>query len=176
MRFLKNGIVVSCLFFLFSTGCSVKIHEDYRFDLPKQDLEWGVLRANLRGKSLNVSDDLIVTSSPYELLIWFSTNSDAFIDCEISLANLSLIDLSTGEKKISFPGLRSDFRRKFDGAYIANFMFKNIKLEYLDYKLSFVYKGSNKCPLNKGPFHVELIFHKNYQERKISFWDSLMGV
>lgn len=171
--------IIFILFFMTNlSGCNETIHKDYSYENIKIDTGWGVLNAKLRGRPIKIGKKLSATGSPYELLIWFSCDDKNIIsnDCEIFLDKLSIFLPETGDEVFTFSGVNSSFFNKKDNQYTASFIFNNIDLKYVDYKLNLTYGISNKCQIDYRESQVSIFFHRDYQEKIISFWDSLMGI
>lgn len=163
---------------LMSTGCATTLHKDYLFQEVQKDLGDIVFHAKLRGKPTKVNKGLTVTGSPYELLIWLSPGSSTanVEDCEILFDNLALKAVDTEHIVFSKKTAAARFNQKADGKYSASFIFKNLDLEYVDYKLKLSLQSSAQCLQNITQKQLEFIFKRDYQEKQVSFWDSLMGI
>lgn len=161
-----------------STGCAMTLHKDYRFQELQKDLGDIVFHAKLRGRSAKVNNSLSVTGSPYELVVWLSpgSNTENFEDCEIFLDHLSLEEVDTEKIVFSKEAAVAQFRQKADGEYSASFIFKNLDLDYVDHKFRLSLQSPSQCLQNITQKQLEFVFKRDYQEKKISFWDSLMGI
>jgi len=154
----------------------MKIHKGYDYNVSsdiKGELE---IYSKLRGKMFDVNNELSISGSPYELLIWISTYNSDYSQCELEIRDINLFN-SDHNNVIDFrESFNLKFKKKEKGSYVANLLMKNIELKYDDYKISFSFLGKNKCVNKIKEARVEMEFIKNYQERKISFWDTLMGI
>jgi len=174
--------IVTTYFFLgvmlMSTGCATTLHKDYLFQEFQKDLGDIVFHAKLRGKPTKVNNGLTVTGSPYELLIWLSSGSstDNVEDCEILLDHLALEVVDTENIVFSKKTTTARFSRKADGKYSASFIFKNLDLEFVDHKLKLSLHSPIQCLQNITQKQLEFVFKRDYQEKQVSFWNSLMGI
>ena len=158
-------------------GCSVKIHKYYSFTEPV--LEFGAvsIHAKLRGTMKNVDDKHSSTESPYELLIWFSSNgSQEPTSCSVVLNGIVLRNVESDVEIPISANAIVNFRLKSDGSHGASVIIRSLELEYESHKLDFMYSFEGGCYENQPPTAVKFEFRKDYTERKISFWDTLMGI
>jgi len=169
--------VLSIIVALFCTGCGLKIHKNYEFSEPEISLISGSIRAKLRGTMLRVDDVTSVSGAPYEMLLWFKLNSASHVGgCIISLTEMALKNTETGDL-VSIPkSATAAFRQKADGSFIASISVKNLNLLYSDHEMSFVYSSNDDCGPIELSSPITMRFSKDYSEREISFWDTLMGV
>ena len=176
---MKNSkALVLCVIVLSAcVGCSMKIHKDYAFTEPKFSFNTGVIHAKLRGTMENIDDNASVNHSPYEMLLWFSSfNEMNRTDCLVSLESMTLKNVKSGEFVLIPETSKVAFRERSDGGYMASFNYKNLNLLYADHELNFKYSLSRDCGLDQASVSVNMFFQKQYSERNISFWDTLMGV
>lgn len=159
------------------SGCSMKIHKDYAFTEPEFFLNAGAIHAKLRGTMENIDDTTSVNHSPYEMLLWFTSSSEQSSGrCLVSLDSMTFKNSETGEFVTIPETSEVAFRERSDGTYMASFNYNNLNLLYDDHELEFKYFFSQGCGLDQTSVSVNMIFKKQYSERNISFWDTLMGV
>lgn len=162
---------------LLSAGCNMKIHKDYSFTEPVIDYGVGSIHAKLRGTMRKTDDGGSTAGSPYEMLIWFAVNEqDKVYDCSVVLNAITLINVTSSTAISTNTKASADFKLKRDGSHVASIIAKDLDLEYEEHKLEFMYSFTGVC--NAGQFNATatFVFKKNYEEREISFWDTLMGV
>ncbi|OED45785.1 hypothetical protein ACH42_04685 [Endozoicomonas sp. (ex Bugula neritina AB1)] len=162
---------------LISGGCSMKIHKDYAFTSPEHPLGTGKINAKLRGTQENLENDVSVNHAPYEMLLWFSVDHvDSPADCLVAISSVSLKNLETGEYVPIPESDSASFRQRSDGTYHASMNYKALGLSYSDHSLQFSYTLVGMCGLVASQASVTMNFKRDYSERKITFWDTLMGV
>jgi hypothetical protein len=155
----------------------MKIHKDYAFTSPEYSLGTGKINAKLRGTMENLGNDVSVNHAPYEMLLWFSAEHvDSPADCVVTVSSVLLKNLETGEYVSITETDSASFRQRSDGTYHASMSYKNLGLSYSDHELRFSYALDGICGLGASQASVTMKFKRDYSERKISFWDTLMGV
>lgn len=155
----------------------MKIHKDYSFTSPEHPFGTGKINAKLRGSMENLENDVSVNHAPYELLLWFSAEYiDSPADCVVTVSSVSLKNLETDEYVSIASTDTTSFRQRSDGTYHASMNYKNLGLSYSDHELQFSYTLAGVCGLVASQDSVTMKFKKDYSERKITFWDTLMGV
>ncbi len=89
---------------------------------------------------------------------------------------MTLTRLDTG----SIVFKEASFEKRSNGTYTASFaslIVKYFKLNFVDHVLQFSFESSESCLLDKKiDSSLKLVLYHDYQEKKISFWDVLMGV
>ncbi|HED40877.1 MAG TPA: hypothetical protein ENJ13_10670 [Chromatiales bacterium] len=155
----------------------MKTHKSYAFSEPEFHLNSGSIHAKLRGTMLNIDDVTSVSRGPYEMLLWFKLNAASDLDgCLVSLTGMTLKNTETDDLVPISKIVTATFRQKPDGGFIASINIKNLHLLYADHEMRFVYSFNDNCGLIEAPSSVSMVFVKDYSERKISFWDVLMGI
>lgn len=158
-------------------GCRVTEHSDYAFTEPKTSFSVGSIHGKIRGTNKTIDKDHSSTGSPYELLVWFSANKSKIdMSCNVILNEMTLKNVEHNVVVPITPTIMATFELGSDGNYYADVFIKNLELEYAIHELSFVYSFTGDCFQNKLATKVKFEFRKNYKKRKISFWDSLMGI
>jgi hypothetical protein len=174
----NSKALVLCVIALSAcVGCSMKIHKDYAFTEPEFTFNTGVIHAKLRGTMENIDDNTSVNHSPYEMLLWFTSSNEMNpVGCLVSLESMTLKNVESGENVLIPETSEIAFRERSDGGYMASFNYKNLNLLYADHELEFKYSFSRDCGFDQASVSVNMLFQKQYSERNISFWDTLMGV
>lgn len=171
------SLVLLAILTMVCSGCSMKIHKDYAFTSPEYRLKYGVIRAKLRGTMGDLDNETSVNQAPYELLLWFSSDDSKNVEnCTVALDFITLDNLESGQR-IDIPGMNSaSFKPKSDGTFVAFMNYKSLDLEFAGHELGFTFSYNSNCALVDSPISVRMEFQKSYSERKIFFWDTLMGV
>lgn len=157
MHFLKI-ILALVISLLFLTSCS-RNHEFYDFESKENVSSWGVVGADLIGKE-KLLLNTVVRSSPYNLLIWFG--SDTFMEGTIHISELKLMNTKTKMVVFEYGKIIEKPIQKDMNSYTAYFSFKNLKLEYEEMvlQIEFLLKQGNKTTKHKA----EIFFEKDYNK------------
>jgi len=161
---------------LLLPGCGGTLHKDYRYSPQEQDLGWGVLYARLQGTDHGPDNDVSYRGSPYTLTVSFAADSDKAKGCELMLDEVSLVSIDDRAVALKMTASKTAFKVRADGIFKAYFSFKVIGLKYEAHELTVTYYTSSECPLSVEASSTNAVFEKDYEERKITFWDALMGV
>jgi hypothetical protein len=141
-------------------GC-YKTYEVYEFEPQENKYDWGILGAKLRG-SEKLSGNTITISSPYELFLWFG--SDSLVEGVVQIKEVKLISIT--DKKLLFQKISVPDKeiKQYDSTYRAYFSFKEIKLNYEDVMcyIDFVLKQSGVSKRHIFQFK----FKRNYKKFK----------
>lgn len=174
---LKSKNITLLLLVIFTClGCSMKTHKNYEFTEPEIHLNTGVIHAKLRGTMENIDNETSIYHAPYEMLLWFSSSTEQDSSCLVNVNSIVLKNSETGETLLVSENSETTFRERSDGVYTASFNHKNLNIQYNDHELAFSYSFSKYCGLDQKSTPVSMIFKKQYSERNISFWDTLMGI
>lgn len=162
---------------LLCSGCKVTLHKDYAFTEPQLQAGMVTIHGKLRGTMKRIDKRLTTTGSPYELLLWFIINGEvAGSSCTVELNEITLKDVQNDGVIFVKAADSAVIKRKRDGSRIGNFLIKNLPLNYTEHQLGFSYHISGGCIAMEPLDRVNFTFATDYKERKISFWDTLMGV
>lgn len=161
---------------LLLSGCDGTLNKDYRFEPQEQDLGWGVLYARLWGKDHTLNGGESYRGSPYRLTVSFTADSEKANGCELILDEVLLISVDDRAVALDKTASNASFKRGSSSTFKAYFSFKEIDLKYVAHELVVNYHTSGECPLDVGPSSAEATFSKDYEERKLTFWDALMGI
>ena len=157
MYFVKITLAL-IISLLFLTSCSRK-HEFNDFKSIENIFSWGIVGADLIGKE-KLLHNTVVRSAPYNLLIWFS--SDTFMAGIIRISELKLINTKTKKVVFEYGKIIEKQIQKDVNSYTVYFSFKNLKLEYEEMVLQveFFLKKSDKTSKHKA----EIFFKKDYKK------------
>ncbi|ASJ76271.1 hypothetical protein [Granulosicoccus antarcticus] len=155
----------------------MKVHKNYEFTEPELQLTSLVAHAKLRGTMRDLNDDTSVNGPPYELLLWFESESGAIHEaCQVVLQAMTLKNIQTDEDVAIPESAIALFKKRSNGVYTARISQKNLSLDHAGHELSFNYLMNEGCGPNQNAVSVSMTLQKQYTERTISFWDTLMGV
>lgn len=176
MKILACRSICGLVILILVLGCDVKLHKDFGYDSPAIDLGWAVLSGKLRGTPASINDQITVTENPYDLLFWL-TIDQSYGNDGVGDVWLEVSLFETETKKVIYRSGRqgAQIKNNSDGTYRANFIFRKIQLPFVDYTARAVVSTSG-WRLQSETYKVEIYLKKKYLERKISFWDSLMGI
>ncbi len=177
MRTLIVIIICCVTLMLMFHGCTTT-HKNYNFQQIKiEDKKYSIF-GKFVGRQVESDDNANVTGTPYRLTMMFITKDStvSYSDCEMMLTNLSLREIDTDKVVFKRNNLVSKFKKFSDKEYSASFYFKNLDLEYVDHKLELSFQSSGKCTQDISKRKMEHTIKRDYQEKRISFWDTLMGV
>jgi hypothetical protein len=175
MMLFTKGLVLTVFFSFVFLGCSATTVKDYAFTTPNILFDGGAIRAKLLGKDKKLSQKVDIRGEPYELLIVFSTNEDTL--CEVTLNNVKIRDVNNNTVIHIKQTTTSKFEKVAVAEYFGSyFNFNSLNLNYVDYELSFTYSFKEGCFTGSKPIKANLKFKTDYNERKLTFWDSLMGI
>jgi hypothetical protein len=157
MHFFKITLVLVISLVLL-TSCS-EVYEEYGFKSIENDFSWGVVGAKLIGNEKYYRNTAI-RSSPYELFIWFG--SDTFMEGTIYISELKLINTETKMVVFKQDNIVEEPIQKYTNSYRAYFSFEDIKLEYVDMilQMKFTLKQAEKTT----EYETEIYFEKNYRK------------
>ncbi|VEN74186.1 conserved hypothetical protein [Candidatus Desulfarcum epimagneticum] len=171
MRFLRIFWILIVGLFLFS-GCFQKYEID-GFKSAENKFHWGSVGGKLKGK-MEMRNNTAVRRSPYELLIWFS--SETPIEGIVQILGLKLTYAKSKknifnkdnipEKRIKkYTRIIKKPAEKHINDYTAYFSFKNINMEYSDVilQINFILKQGEKST----KYNAEIYFEKDYKKFKI---------
>lgn len=165
------GVLIVCFF--FAVGCTMRLNKIYGYKQTKIKFVWGEVGAKLIGSYKSTKKETI-KSSPYELFIWFESNSK--VDGSVMITTVELHDI---DEKIVVLKLDDVLKRKLkansDGVYSAYFSFNGLNLDYVRYMLVLKFRvTTEKSDAEKK---IQLYFDKDYKEyRSNDLWDRIMSV
>ena len=158
MNYLKTKLaLIVCLLLL--TSC-FSYYKEYGFKSIENKFIWGVVRAKLIGKE-KYHTFTAIKSSPYELYISFS--SGILREGTIKITELKLINDKDEnvvfERNIIIE--KSIQKDEYKNDYYTYFLFKDIKLEYVDMilQMKFLLKQGDKTT----EYKTEILFEKYYK-------------
>lgn len=157
MHFLKITLAL-VISLLLLTSCS-RSHEFYDFESRENVFSWGVVGADLIGKE-KLLHNTVVRSSPYNLLIWFG--SDTVIEGTIHISGLKLVNTKTKMVVFKYDKIIEKPIQKDVNSYTVYFSFKSLKLEYEEMvlQMKFLLKQSGKT----AKYKAEIFFEKDYKK------------
>ena len=157
MPFLKLTLAL-VISLSFLTSCS-RNHTFYDFESKENAFSWGVVGVDLIGKE-KLLHNTVVRSSPYNLLIWFG--SDTFMAGIIHISEIKLINTKTKKVVFEYGKVIEKQIQKDVNSYTAYFSFKNLKLEYEEMvlQIEFLLIQGDKTIKHKA----EIFFEKDYNE------------
>ena len=94
---IRNLIKITLIISLLLLPSCHQNYETYGFKSNENNFNWGVVGAKLIGNEKK-QQNTIIESSPYELFLWFG--SDTFMKGDIHIKNLKLVNAET--KKVIF--------------------------------------------------------------------------
>ncbi len=157
MKFLK---IISFLIIalLLLTGCFSN-YEEYGFKSIENEFSWGVVGAKLIGKE-KYHRNTAIKSSPYELFIWFG--SDTSMVGRIHISELKLVNAKTKTVVFNQKNITEKSIKKYTNSFRAYFSFENIELEYEEVvlQMKFLIKQGDKIT----DYKTEIHFEKDYKK------------
>lgn len=150
------------------------MHKEYGYIKYEKKTEFGEINIDLRGAMKNIGSDYSQEASPYELLIWVDRASPETLPCAMVIDAIRLMNngntLYEGNKEII------KFRKKNDSIY-GGVVVSGVDIDHQDVWLSFDYYFQEGCVgLDDAGGTLKIFMKTTYSEKKITFWDSLMGV
>ncbi|CAM0556990.1 hypothetical protein E0L35_22720 [Halomonas sp. ATBC28] len=174
---VRFKIVILLLITIFTcSGCGIKTHKNYGFTEPELRLNTGAIHAKLRGTMENIDNKASIHHAPYEMLLWFSSSIEQNSSCLVNIDSITLKNSETGESVLVSENSEAVFRERSNGVYTASFNYENLNLQHTDHELEFIYSFSKDCGLGQTLVPISMFFKKQYSERNISFWDTVMGI
>lgn len=143
---------------VFFVGC-FKNYEVYGYQKAEKEYEWGVVGAKLMG-SKKKEGNTIIKNAPYDLLIWFG--SDTLLDGSAKITDLYLWDLKTKKIALTIKNTPEVYLEKLNSKYRAYFTFEDIKMDYSEAVLNikFVFRKDSQQIENGAEFHFKPEFKK----------------
>ena len=164
LAFLAITLAVDVFLVFFSTiflsGC-FRNYEAYEYKSKENKFVWGVVGAKLIGDKKLIENTMTITS-PYELFIWFS--SDSVLEGSVEILEIKLV--YSDSKRIVFEQMATTEQKfeKYNTDYTAYFSFSNIELEYRDVivSITFLLKQNQKSI----KYTTEISFEKDFKKFK----------
>lgn len=158
---MKFSRIVTSLIFciLFLIGC-YRDYSVYGFKSEENNFSWGFVGAKLIGSEKLVRNT-VIKSSPYELFIWFG--SDTNNEGVIQILDLKLVNAKTKKVVLAQSNNTKKPIKKYEANYRAYFSFKNIEIvEYaeLSLQIKFLFNQDNKST----EYNTEIYFGKDYKK------------
>ncbi|PIE74474.1 MAG: hypothetical protein CSA18_04890 [Deltaproteobacteria bacterium] len=157
MKFIKITIILSFTL-LFICGF-YKNYIVYDYKPIETKFNWGIVGARLLG-SEKESRNTITKGSPYELLVWFG--SDTYIKGNIHINNLKLIYNNSDNVAFVKHDIMTESIVKKTENYRAYFSFNNIDISYDDMVLQIEFQLEQDGKL--FDYITDLFFEKDYRE------------
>lgn len=160
MPTIKTGSLFC--FLLLLIGCFWS-YDVYGFKSVEKEFDWGVMGAKLIG-SESRKGCKVVKNSPYELFLWFG--SESFLEGSISIEDIKLINKRTGktvfmENKV--PEQSIEKQNALDGtSYFSFFSFENINMPHQDMRLQIVFQLKQHD--NSTEYKINLLFKTDHQK------------
>ncbi len=153
----------------------MKNHKDYAYSEFQNETQCEVvINSHLRGTTKTIDNNNTVSESPYDLLVWATSNHPEFKEFQVSAVELkgtnkeTEVDLKLPDSKAYFKETKSEDRK-------ASIVIPKLDIEHIDYELSFSYsvisEGGKACSEK-----LSVKFNKQLNEKKVSAWDALMGI
>jgi hypothetical protein len=172
-RFLFLGM---CLMIM---GCNAKLHKDYGYQQADHPYAGGILHVALKGKDKVVDNSGSVRGAPYNLFVWMSLDAsaskNAASDCSVNVESLKLVNATNQQSVFSTSQAKASFKPAYNNSRDATFSFEGLNIGYDDYYLDIQFTVDGGCGGGQKE-QVRLPLKKDYQEKKITFWDQLMGI
>lgn len=152
-------VIITILVLCSLLSACTRSYKVYDFVSKDNEFPWGVVGAKLIGKKKIINNTAII-SSPYELYLWFGSNT--FLEGTIHISNLKLFH--SGTKTVVFEkyDIPEESIKEYDSLYRAYFSLKNIELEYLDMVL--LIKFTLRDEKNSKEYNSEIHFERNFKE------------
>lgn len=172
---LKCFAAIICL---LCVGCGqMSIYKDYAYQDAAYQIAGGILEVRLLGTDNKVNDSLTIRESPYNLVVGITLNAPPKTACSFSIKSLRLVSAKDGGVLFSKSGVKEDFAPSWDKrTYDATMLFRGLKLNFVDYDLDLTFSLDPECSHSGAEARVKLPLKTNYQEKKITVWDMLMGI
>ncbi len=156
MSKIKTTLLICFLLLLY--GC-FRNYDIYSFNSVEKNFEWGLVGAKLMGSETR-KGNTIIKSSPYELFLWFG--SETFMEGVVSIEDIKLLNKRTGNSvfiKNETPEKRIE---KQTNLYRAYFSFENLKIPYENMELQMTFQLRQKNKSTK--YKVSLLFKTEHQK------------
>jgi hypothetical protein len=155
-------------------GCKMKTHRDYAFsELQYKTSCELMIFSRLRGAMKVLDDGDTVSEAPYELLMWATS-----VEPEFQEIRFSVIELTGVNKRVHInleaPDSGIPFKKAKDGNK-ASMLVPGLDIEYVDYDFSFTYLAKKQDGSTCSE-DLSYRFEKRQNDKKVSVWDSLMGI
>ena len=173
---VRLPLIYMSLIVLISVGCKSTIHQDHSYENAEANLGELSVYANLRGTDKIDENRNSTRSSPYEL--WLSIESDELVksnECYVKLQNVKIENTAANISLLVSSNEKLTFSTKKNTSKAFK-IFKELEIPYEQVSLGMFVSLSSNCGANSFSESVLLQFSKNYSERKITFWDTLMGI
>ena len=162
--------------FSFTTGCDSTVHKDFAFHSGEFSMEHLNISAGLRGKDRTIDKNESVRGALYEL--WLSIETPELPnekECSLELGNIQITDLSSLETILISAKEKLTFEPK-ENTYQAFKIFRGLEIPYENQELKMTTYFNPSCTSSEVANPVTIEFTKDYVQRNISFWDTLLGI
>lgn len=176
---LQQSKVIKIIFYLVCSqvlaSCDGRLHKSYAYDVSLVQAQVGTVHVKMRGTMKNSGDDLSLEQSPYQLLIWVDATESISMPCEVVIQAIKVSDIKE-DIYISKEKVSLSFEKK-DGVFRASYVGPKIEVEYEELEVSFDLGRRGACENNeKSNRQYAVKMTKNYSEKKLTFWDSLLSI
>jgi len=167
--------LIAILFLLILTGCNNHTYKYFEFESKDLHLLNGEISARLHGDFVLMKDEYKKEThkgNPYELIIFFETNSPS-----TKAEKIETVSLTTSEGKVVAKADEETFETELTSSksYLSHFSIKGITTKHIPHVLRFKLHVRNE---NGSSYKdVEINFVPRYkEERSNDFIDKLMSV
>lgn len=170
-------ILVSMLHVIILSGCKGTAYKDFGYVTAEQEFGGATVHAKLRGTDSNGRNGISNTrGAPYSLLLWVDLPK-AKEDCIATFLNTSLINRETmSRKNIINKSVSVKASKSYDDVIKAYFSVKDLFIPFVDHEINSTINFTDSCGLRIKEYTFHLVMETHYEERNITFWDSLMGI
>jgi hypothetical protein len=149
---------VIALSFLVYFGCS-RNFKYYGFSSLENKFSWGLVEGKLIGRDTRVGNT-DMKSSPYKLLLWFS--SDKQLEGIIQITEIILINAKNNMVVFRNDEIVKESIEKYSENFTAFFSFKGLELEYEEMELQLKFSLEQEGKSSK--YDTTIYFKKDYKE------------
>ena len=134
-------------------------YEVYGYPKSEKGFGWGKVSARLIGNEKKVGNT-IIKKSPYDLLVWFG--SDSLLDGSVKISELYLWDLKTKKTVLTIKDTSEMKIEKRESKCRACFKFNDIEMDYSDFILDvkFVLQKDKQISENAVEFQFKPDFKR----------------
>jgi hypothetical protein len=176
MKVISRIITWVCL--LIATipivGCTSRLNKNFGYKAVEYKFNGLRIGAKLIGTFIS-QKKVTIRGTPYELFIWFESDSE--ISGDITISGIKIYSVSNDSVVYrNTDKLSSSFNKDSDGKkYSAYFSLDKIDIEYIQYNLDlkFEFKSADR----EFNDEITLSFNTDYSESKSNdFWDKIQSV
>lgn len=154
------------------TSC-FRLNKMYAYKEVSSRYDWGLIGAKLIGSFETTADDVTISGSPYELLIWFDSVTDA--PQKVIVEEVKLVATTSNEVVFQKNEIIEKMFAVDNEQRSAYFSYPKLKFDYNQYQLiiTFSIETDGKTTQHQS----EMIFKKAYKEfRSNDLFDKIMSV